>query len=210
MMTYVRFLYADVGQVHKDIVDLGLVVLFGAEAAETLLIEVRLQRTERGHQDEESQIELLAADEEGIVNVLGDHTGVPIDLRIEGAGIVGVLLQLGQLIHQVNAHTLRFAARLDDPCAGRIAMEDFDKHLVVGGQDKGHGYDVQVLVARTTYAQFRVRRMALGQGITSSLQVLAIPLDVLDQQILARQLNGVGEVVYDPTESFLLVISLQN
>jgi len=105
---------------------------------------------------------------------------VPVDLRIEGARIVCEFFQFGQLVDQIDTYTLGLAAWLHYPRAGRIAMEDLDEHLVIGGEDKGHGYDVQVLVTGTAYAQFRIWWMALRQRIATSLQIFAIALDVLD------------------------------
>jgi len=180
LATYIRFLDADVRQVHKHVINLSFVVLLGAKTAETLLIEISLERIECGHKDEESQVEFLAADQQWIVDVLGNDAGVPVDLRIEGARIVCEFFQFGQLVDQIDTYTLGLAAWLHYPRAGRIVMEDLDEHLVIGGEDKGHGYDVQVLVTGTAYAQFRIRWMALSQRIATSLQIFAIALDVLD------------------------------
>lgn len=196
--TYTMLLYAHVGEVHVHVIQLrhAGVVLNRAKAAEAELELVRLQRPERRDQHVQAHIELLAADEERIVYVARYHVGLLADLRRKSiARLARPFLQLRQLVDQKDAGALRFAARLHDPRGQRILAILLDKHIVVGGQNERGGHEVKVQVLAADGAAGAGIVSLLGQLAAVALQVLAVTLDVFDQQILARQLVAVWKVV---------------
>lgn len=77
--TYPVFLHGHVGQVNVHVVQLldARVVLDGAEPAESQLEHVGLERSERGDQDVEPQVELLTPDQQRIVDVPAFYNATP-------------------------------------------------------------------------------------------------------------------------------------
>ena len=84
--------------------------------AEAQLEEVNLEWPERGDEHVEAHVELLAADEQRVVDVSGDHVGLLHQVGVEhGPALSRPLLQLGELVDQEDSAPLRLPARLHYP-----------------------------------------------------------------------------------------------
>ena len=83
---------------------------------EAQLEEVNLEWPERGDEHIEAHVELLAADEQRVVDVSGDHVGLLHQVGVEhGPALSRPLLQLGELVDQEDSAPLRLPARLHYP-----------------------------------------------------------------------------------------------
>lgn len=78
-------LYANVRQMHVHIVQFryARIVLNRAEATESQFKLIRLQRPKRRHQHIQTHIELLATNQQRIINIPRNHITLLAHLRIE-------------------------------------------------------------------------------------------------------------------------------
>ena len=125
--------------------------------------KVNFERPEGGDEDVESHVELLAADEEGIVDVSRDDVGLLHQVGVEHRpALPRPLLQLRQLVDQEDATALRLSARLHDPGGvwvlpaadvKELSKDKFhsppiflNKHVVICWENEGGWNEVQVEV----------------------------------------------------------------
>ena len=104
--------------------------------------------------------------------------------------VVSPLVYLLQLVDKENTLTLRCVGRLHDPGGVRVALELFNKYRVVAWQHVSHGYHVHVNVVAIG--------VLLGNRVALLLHVLSPSLDILNHQILPRELEVVRKMIDQP------------
>lgn len=190
---------AHVRQMNVHIVQLGDagVIFHGAKTTKAQLEQVRFERTKRCDQHVQTQIEFLAANQQRVVDVPRYHVALfaRLNLRIEGiaTSISRPFPQFGQFVDEENAGALWFAARFHDPRRLRVLAILFDEHVVIGRQHERRRNEIQVQIPQSSsHLRFLCQRAAVA------FQILAVPFDILHQQIFARQFIVIGEVIDDP------------
>mmetsp|Transcript_23697 Transcript_23697/g.61548 ORF Transcript_23697/g.61548 Transcript_23697/m.61548 type:complete len:332 (+) Transcript_23697:422-1417(+) len=168
-----------VGEVHVHVVDLlHLVgVLLVAEPREAERRQVHLQGPVGADDGVQAQVELLAADEEGVVDVARHDVvlrGLPVGRHLARSPF----LHLAELVEQEDALPLRARRGLHDPRGVGLLAELLHKEAVVLRQHVRHGHKVQ---------QRGVHPLLLHG--------LLVPLHILHHQVLARELIMIWEVV---------------
>lgn len=151
-------LHGHVRQVHVHVVqflDAG-VVLDRAEATESQLEQVGFQRSEGRDQRVQSKVELLAPDQQWIIDVPahlppsqhprldkikqnqcspGYYVRLLRQIRVERVlRLAGPFLQFAQLVDEEYPGTLRFPAGLHDPRALRRLPVLLHEHVVICGR----------------------------------------------------------------------------
>jgi len=165
-----------------------LSVLLSAESGEALIVQIGPEGTVAGHEAVESQIELLTADEQGTVDVLRDHIGLPeVDLVLGKGRVVGPLLDLCELVHEENTFALCTGIGFHDPCFLRLSSELLHEYGVIARKhvslrDNVHVYEVTLLVF-------------LCQWVAFLFHLTPETLNVFNHRILAGQLEVVWEVI---------------
>ena len=92
-----------------------------------------------------------------------------------------------EVVHQVDSLSLGTRDRLDDPDGILVLLELLHEDVVLGRQLVGERHDVHV--------NLRTVLIFLSDRVALLLHVLLEALDVLDHQVLSRQLSVVLEVV---------------
>lgn len=127
-------LNAHISEMDVHVVEFGdtCVVLHGAETTESKFKQIGLQRAEGSNQNVESQIELLATDQQRVVNIPGDHvTFFPYLWMERSFRFTRPAFQLRKLVDEEDSSSLTFPAGFHDPRTLRIFPVLFDEHVVI-------------------------------------------------------------------------------
>eukprot|EP00981_Chlorochromonas_danica_P015428 scaffold12089_cov176-Ochromonas_danica.AAC.6 len=175
----VVLLDGDVCQMDEGVVQVSDVrgVLHIAESGEAVHVLISFERSKGSDEHVEAQVELLAADEQRVLDVARDDVGL-FQRQRGPLALGGPLLDLRQLVDDEDALALGARGGLHDPDRVGTAPELLHEERVVRGQQVSHGHEV-----------------CGKDGLRVSRQLLHVALDVLHHEILAGQLEVVGEVV---------------
>mmetsp|Transcript_38492 Transcript_38492/g.84589 ORF Transcript_38492/g.84589 Transcript_38492/m.84589 type:complete len:210 (+) Transcript_38492:211-840(+) len=199
----------NVGQVDQVIVQfIGLVrVVDGREARESAPVDVDFERTVPDDENVEAQVELLAADEEGVGDVARAHVRV-----LWGGGVHALrdpALDLRQPVDDEDADSLRFGGGLHDPHGVGRATELLGQESVICRQNEGGRDTLEVkveIVPLISVAVTRVSLIRVACGVSlirvgdsalgrDALELLAVAFQVFDHKVLARELEVVRKVI---------------
>mmetsp|Transcript_76645 Transcript_76645/g.164365 ORF Transcript_76645/g.164365 Transcript_76645/m.164365 type:complete len:307 (-) Transcript_76645:31-951(-) len=202
IIVFVMLLHSNIGEVYHRIGQVGRVhrKAYMREARKPTTIHIDRERLVASDKHIQAQVELLAADEQGIRKIPLDHVGLCVFLLfliLVYAPLPGILIVLAkplwilppgrnitELVKEEDALPLRLAYGLHDPdrTVGLLALELLHKHRVLRRKHEGRGV-----------------ACSKGLGIfvqTISLRLPLSSLQVLHHQILPSKLVMVAEVVH--------------
>ena len=109
-------------------------IIAHCRSSKSLFVHIRFQLPKRSHQHVEPEVEFLATDEHGIIDILGDHIGV-IDVKIFKSSIKissrDYFLKLVYFFKQEDALSLRFVVEFDDPSCIRVFLKFLGENRVL-------------------------------------------------------------------------------
>jgi len=166
------------------------------EPCKALCWEPYFERTVTCHQYVYSQIELLASNEQRLVNVPWNHISFLLYWFLtRQLWVIRPLLDLLYFVYQENTFSLSSRSWLHNPCGVGVFLKFLTKNGVVTWQNISHRHDVHVEKTSTL--------IFLSDWIILFLHVLFESLDILHHEILTSQLEMVWEMIQKPlTDKF--------
>lgn len=193
------FLNCHIGQMHHHISKFGTLrtIFLVTKTSETERAEPHFEGTIACDQDIESQVKLFTSNQKRLINISTDNVRIFLTLSLI-CFIVCPFIYLLQFVYQEYTLALSGICRLHDPGGMWVTLELLNKYCVVTWQNICHWHHIHVDIIPI--------RILFSDWVSFFLHIFSPPLDILDHQVLPRELKMIWKVVDKPKKKHMCKI----